>query len=397
LNKRWLWIALFIAVPIPWIIMKYCSLQADPLIVAIFSGGAIVGAAFLLSWIAEVAQMDIPQALALAAVALIAVLPEYAVDMYFAWMAGKDPSYCQYALANMTGSNRLLIGGGWAFVIFVYYLKSKKREISLEGQNSIEISSLLFASLYALILPLKNNLSIIDAFFFIMIFIFYLYNAMKCKVETPEISGPHEAIAELPPAPRRSFLIFLFLFAGFAIYIAAAPFAESLIATGRHFKIDEFLLVQWIAPLASESPEFIVATLFALNGHPRAGIGCLISSKVNQWTLLVGMLPLVYVISAGKIQHLGFDPRQTEEIFLTTTQSLFALAIIAKGRVTVLDALVLFTLFITQLIFTHPLVRWIYSGIYCILFIGLLLFDRSRIENLKMTFTHACRMGEQDK
>jgi cation:H+ antiporter len=396
LLKKWFWIALFIAVPFPWIVMKYLAIHGEPLVIAFCSGGAIVGAAFLLSWIAEIAQMDIPQALALAAVALIAVLPEYAVDMYFAWMAGKDPAYCQFALANMTGSNRLLIGGGWAFVILVYYLKSKKAEISLEGQSSVEISSLLFASLYALILPLKNNLSIFDALFFIMIFVFYIWNASKCRVEEPEINGPQEAIADLPQTPRRFFLIALFIYAGFVICIASAPFAESLIATGKHFKIDEFLLVQWIAPLASESPEFIVASLFALNGHPRAGIGCLISSKVNQWTLLVGMLPLVYVISAGRIQHLSFDPRQTEEIFLTTTQSLFALAIIAKNKVTVTDAIVLFTLFITQLIFTHPLIRWIYSGLYCALFIGLLLADRSRIRNLKAIFSLACRSGGQD-
>ena len=67
----------------------------------------------MLSWAAEVAQLDIPQALALALLALIAVLPEYAVDMYFAWMAGKNPSYTAFATANMTGANRLLIGVGW--------------------------------------------------------------------------------------------------------------------------------------------------------------------------------------------------------------------------------------------------------------------------------------------
>ena len=47
-------------------------------------GLAIVGSAFLLSWAAEVAQLDISAGLAIAILALIAVLPEYAVDFVFA-------------------------------------------------------------------------------------------------------------------------------------------------------------------------------------------------------------------------------------------------------------------------------------------------------------------------
>ena len=55
----------------------------SPIVVALLSGIAILGASFLLTWACEVAQMDIPQAVAVAVVAFIAVLPEYAVDMYF--------------------------------------------------------------------------------------------------------------------------------------------------------------------------------------------------------------------------------------------------------------------------------------------------------------------------
>src|SRR6185437_8223383 len=51
-----------------------------------------------------------------AVVAVIAVLPEYAVDLYFSYTAGHNPDYVQYAAANMTGSNRLLLGLGWPVV-----------------------------------------------------------------------------------------------------------------------------------------------------------------------------------------------------------------------------------------------------------------------------------------
>ena len=45
----------------------------------------------MLAWGAEVIQLDISAGLALALLALIAVLPEYAVDFVFTWKAGKDP------------------------------------------------------------------------------------------------------------------------------------------------------------------------------------------------------------------------------------------------------------------------------------------------------------------
>src|SRR5579885_2072752 len=112
---------------------------------AIAPGVAIFGAAYLLSWGAELAQFEIPQSLAIAFLALIAVLPEYAVDMYFAWTAGKNPAYIHFATANMTGSNRLLIGVGWAAVVFAYFLKTKKGEVQLEEGNRTELLALTLA------------------------------------------------------------------------------------------------------------------------------------------------------------------------------------------------------------------------------------------------------------
>jgi cation:H+ antiporter len=76
-------------------------------------GAAILGAAFVLSWAAEVAQLDISQTLAIAVLAFIAVLPEYAVDLFLAYRAGQgDEARRHLAVANMTGANRLLIGIG---------------------------------------------------------------------------------------------------------------------------------------------------------------------------------------------------------------------------------------------------------------------------------------------
>ena len=87
---------------------------------AVTFGLAVVGAAFMLAWAAEAAQVDISAGLALALLALVAVLPEYAVDFVFTWKAGKNPAeFAPDALANMTGGNQLLIGAGWSLVVLV--------------------------------------------------------------------------------------------------------------------------------------------------------------------------------------------------------------------------------------------------------------------------------------
>ena len=138
-------------------------------------------------------------------------------------------------------------------------------------------------------------------------------------------------------------------FAALAILAAAEPFAESLVAVGRGWGVDEFLLIQWLAPLASEAPAVVVALLFCWRLRPAIGLGALVSDKINQWTLLVGMLPLVFSIGAGRAGALPLDARQREEFFLTAAQSAFALAVLLRLRLSLGGALALLGLFAVQL------------------------------------------------
>ncbi len=361
-----------------WIVLRAMHAELAPHYEALLAGTGIFGAAFLLSWGAEVAQLDVPQALALAFLALVAVLPEYTVDIYFAWSAGKDPTYTAYATANMTGGNRLLIGVGWAAVVVAAWLKTRRRWIAIAHDHGVELFFLLLATLYSFVIPFKATLSVWDAAMLLAIFLGYTIAAARSHVVEPELEGPSEYIAGLGVAARRIAAIMLFLLAGITILMAAEPFAESLIATGRRFGIEEFVLVQWLAPLASESPEFIVAILFALRGNAGAAMGTLISSKVNQWTLLIGMLPLAYGTSAGSFSMpMHLDARQVEEILLTAAQSLLAVVILADFRFSLLEGMVLFALFSTQLISTSPEFRYYYSFVYLVLAVILVVARKS--------------------
>jgi len=116
-----------------------------------------------------------------------------------------------------------------------------------------------------------------------------------------------------------------------------------------------------------------VAILFALKNRPSAGLGALVSSKVNQWTLLVGMLPIVYSISAGALHPMALDARQVEEILLTSAQSIFAIVLLCDMEFSMLDGTMLLVLFLSQFAVTHPTGRLIMSGIYVLLTLGMII------------------------
>lgn len=388
---NWLWIGSSTILCLQWLVIHFTGGHPPPHWMALSSGLAIFGAAFMLSWAAELAQKDIPQALAIALLALIAVLPEYAVDMYFAWQAGKDPKYTAFAMANMTGANRLLIGVGWAAVVMTFWLKTGKKAIQLEPEHKIEIFYLLLATVYSFIIPFKGRLDLTDAAIFIGIFAFYMRAASKASHVETELEGPPAMIENWGEGARRVVTVLFFLFSGFTIFIAAEPFAEGLLATGRKFGIEEFILVQWLAPLASESPEFIVAILFALRMRPGISMGALLSSKVNQWTLLIGMLPVVFAISAGRLGPMEMDQRQIEEMFLTAAQSLFAVAILANLSFSLVEATVVFVLFSTQLFFPDPLFRFYYSFLYIALALGIVLLKKDVRQGVLRLFDRAPR------
>jgi len=378
---------LALAATLPGVFLRLSGVHINPAIASLIYGLAIVGSSFMLAWGAEVAQHDIPQALALTILALIAVLPEYAVDMYLAFQAGRDPSsnYGELALANMTGANRLLIGIGWPAVVFLFWWSSRRKgarvsEVKLDDGQGVELIFLGVATIYSFILPFKANLSIFDMVLLVALFGLYAWRASQANHVEPDLIGPAKVIGELPDRQRRAATMGLFVVAAAVILLVAEHFAESLIETGASFGIDEFFLVQWLAPLASESPEFIITGLFAWRLQAAAGLGALVSSKVNQWTLLVGMIPLVYSFGAGRIAQLPLSETQQSELLLTSAQSFFAVAVISNLRMSLLEAVLLLVLFLGQ--FFIPGSHGVFTVIYLVLGLVFLFINRQSLYSI---------------
>lgn len=396
-HRAWrVTLPLTIALTLPAILVRVGVLHVSLELEAVVFGVAIFAAAFILSWAAEVAQLDISQTLAIAVLALIAVLPEYAVDFVLAFKAGQGSvEDLHLAVANMTGANRLLIGLGWSAVVLIFWLKTRNREVRLRPEQRTDVGFLLIATLWAFTIPLRGQLSFLDLVVLVTLFGFYITRAAKGEVEEPELIGAAAAIGVLPKARRRAVTVGLFVFSAAVILLVAEPFAESLKAIGKEFGISKFLLIQWVAPLASEAPEMIIAILFTLRLKAQAGLGMLISSKVNQWTLLVGTLPLVFGIAGGAggglFHPMTMDARQVEEVFLTAAQSLFAVSVIASLSINRWEAVTLLVLFLAQFGFEDSAVRYGFAFTYLALATGMFVLHKKTRRNLLLSLAHVFR------
>ena len=374
--------AAFIA---PAVVVRIVGLRLDPVAALLTYGAAVVAASFLLAWAAEAAQIDVSGGLAIAALALVAVLPEYAVDLYYAYVSGHNPDYTQYAAANMTGSNRLLMGLGWPVVVLVSIVVARKAgsrksgaktdAVALEPANRVELGFLLFAGVVAFVMPATGQIHLALGLTLLAWFGFYLYKIGHGDVEEPDLIGTAAALGELPDRARRVAVVALFLVSGAVIVLCAKPFADNLVAAGTELGIDRFLLVQWLAPLASEAPEFIIAVIFASRGKGTAAIATLISSKVNQWTLLIGSLPVAHILGGGG-PALVLDSRQVEEVLLTATQTMMGVALILGLRFSRASACTLLTLFIVQFPIVSTTGRLVLCGVYTAVAVGGLIVNR---------------------
>lgn len=385
-------IVLCLLIASPAIVFRVTGFAPHPVVDLLVFGGAVVAASFMLAWAAEAAQKDISGALAIAILALIAVLPEYAVDLYYAFRSGSDPAYEQFAAANMTGSNRLLLGFGWPLVVFVALFAARRaaasrrasgtvvpKYLDLPGSSRLDVGVLAIVAVLAFVIPASGEIALWFGVILILIFGAYLWKAGRAADDGEEdFVGTAAHIANLPAPRRKVVFVGMFVVSAAIILSSAEPFADALVQSGSSLGIDSYFLVQWLAPLATEAPEFIVAVLFALRGQGAAAIGTLIASKINQWTLLVGSLPLAHALGGGGTA-LPLDGRQVEEFVLTASQTVMGVAIIVALRFHRWAAIALVALFAVQFFVTDETGRYVLSAVHIVVAIVALWIHRRDI------------------
>ena len=275
----------------------------------------------------------------------------------------------------MTGSNRLLLGLGWSAVALVALVVASRRsgkpvrELILPERYRLELGFLLVGrggGVRSSRCPVRSTCSSASACWRSSVGTSCGSPATRTAARSTIWSGRPRGSRHLPAWQRRPLVIAMFVGAALVILASAEPFAEALVGSGAALGVDQFLLVQWLAPLASEAPEFIVAILFAVRGKAAMALGMLISAKVNQWTLLIGSLPVAYLFGGGSTS-LVLDARQVEEVLLTATQTLMGVAVLMALRFPRWAALALLGLFAVQFAIPGTEGRLVLSAAYALI------------------------------
>ncbi len=329
---------------------------------ALWTFPAMLLSAFLVAWGAEAAQFLISQGLALAALAWLQTLPEFAVEAVIAWEAGRDPGRAHLAVANLTGAIRLLVGVAWPMIYFVAAFVGRRRNgrlpaITLEREHAIEVMGLLPPLVYFLVILLKRSISAADAAVLAALYLAYLWALLRVP--------PHaeEEVADAPRVSRWAYnlggrrrvaaVAGLFLAGGALLWLTARPFLDSMLGIAAVLGVSDFVFVQWVAPFLSEFPEKVSAFYWArrVDKAPMALMN-MVSSNINQWTILAAMIPLVYgwshAAAGGGWIAFHFDAKQQLEIALTLAQSLVAMLLLMEMRFDWWEAAGLFVLWLVQ-------------------------------------------------
>jgi cation:H+ antiporter len=331
----------------------------------------VLASAIIIAWAAEAAQFLVSQGLALAVLAWLQTLPEFAVEAVISWQAGQtaryatDPNLVKHATslvsANFTGSLRLLVGLGWPMIYttaaFVHKKRSgnRLRELHLEPEHAVEVVFLLICIAYFFIVWIKGNLTLLDTVILTVIYLAYLYFLKKIPPQSDEKIEDAGTIPKLilsrKPPLRNGLILGLFLLGGVMLYFAAPAFLDSLEALAAGLGLSTFVFVQWVAPFLSEFPEKVSAFNWArrVSTAPMALMN-MVSSNINQCTMLVAMLPIAYGISLGRVAAISFDEHQRLEILLTLGQLLLGALLLANMRFSWWEATLLFTLWLIQFV-----------------------------------------------
>jgi cation:H+ antiporter len=336
---------------------------------ALWTFPGILISAFVIGWGAEAAQFLVSRGLALALLAWLQTLPEFAVEAVIAWH--RD---IPLMTANFTGSLRLLTGVAWPLIYFTSAWGAKRRgirnyRVEMHQEDAIGVMALLPPLLYFVWIWAKGSLTLVDSAILLVLYAAYLWAVSRMPPEEME------ELTDLPAVPRKVLalprpwngiaVLGLFFAGGLVLYFVAHPFLESMLGLAVSLGVSQFVFVQWVSPFLSEFPEKVTAFNWARKpGKAAMALMNMVSSNVNQWTVLVAMIPMVYCASLGRIEPIPFDGHQRMEILLTLAQGFLGFMLLINLVFTWYEAVGLFVLWLFQFLVpdSHVLVTAIYFG-----------------------------------
>ena len=382
-------LALLGSCTIPGVLARLGGVHLPPVFGMVAFGGAVMASAFLLAAAAEASEIDVPPGLAVAGVAFVAVLPEFVIEVYFAFSG-----HIEFVTASLTGSTRLLLGAAVGMPALASFVLTRRGEhrvstVEIDPRRRIDLAVIAAASLYAPVIVIRGHLAWQDSIVLIGLYVTYMRLSTRGEPEPPHLVGIAAQLGALPKEQRKRWIIGLMGFSAAAVLVTAEPFANSVLLTGTSLGVSPYLLVQWLVPLATEMPELVIA--FVLVTHERAGqaVAVLLSSSVSQWTFALGTLPLAYKagVGVGPLPLLG---REHVELLLTMAQGLLAVSMLVTLKLERRDATLMLVLFALQLVIPSLVLRAFATLGYLVLAIDIFSAERWAIP----TLARALRRGD---
>jgi len=374
-------LAMLAALTLPGVLARVGGVHLPPILAMLAFGGAVAAAAFMLAAAAEVAEIDVPAGIAVAGVAFVAVLPEYAIELYFAYSG-----HVEYVAASLTGSTRLLLSFAVGMPAVASLVLAARRlppvgTVALSPRRRLDLAVIATASLYAPVIVIRGHLAWPDSLVLIGLYGLYLRRTGTGPPEPPHLVGIAAKLGALPTGERRRWVAGLMLYAAATVLVTAEPFANATLLTGQSVGVSPYMLVQWLVPLATEMPELVIALVLILHARAGQAVAVLLSSAVSQWTLALGSLPLAYVAGAGQgpLPLLG---RERIELLLTTGQGLLAVAVLVTLRQETRDAVLMLALFAVQAAIPSVAIRAALTVGYIVLAVDIAASRRSAIPAL---------------
>jgi len=333
-------------------------------------GIGLIAAAFMLAWAADAGESVFSGGPVLAAVAVVGVLPEFIIEVHFAFV-----QQAELVTANLTGATRLLLSCAVALPLLVGILRSRGTSgmsgvIRLAAPRRLELGVLLVAALFGLQILVKGGATVFDGCVLLFLYVLYVRRVQGTPDEEPAVIGVAAGLVSLRPNWRRPAVAGLILAAGVVVVLTANPFTHGLLDTGVSLGLDPYLLIQSVVPVATEAPELVVVAVLVSNRRPAQGLALLLASSVSQWTLGLGSLPLAYAAGGGSVS-LPLAPREQLELGLTAAVTLFVVAALTTLAPERVDAVLIAVVFVIQLIYPTPFIRFVAALVLMVVAIDL--------------------------
>ena len=266
------------------------------------------------------------------------------------------------------------------------------RRIQLEAEQAVQVLGLLAAIVWQVAIWWKGSLTVWDAPVLLAVYAGYLWLMRRLPPQEAEaledIAAVPRAIVRASRPVRIAAILGLFLVGGVAVFLVADPFLASLFGLSTMLGVPTFVFIAWLAPMVSEAPEGISAFYWARD-HGRASIALmnLVSSNINQWTLLAAMLPVVLSVSAGHVSSIPLDEQQSRELIMTLGQSLLGALFLLNMELAWWEAIGLFVMWLVQFIFSignsgaqiHWWITWAYYAWCAVELIRLIVGNRKAL------------------